>query len=248
MIARDGKDDLALLITSVPMSSRQGNREANADNGGSVVVLCSETGGVNFRGAGTILTVRIPAAVVRPMLSNFDAAWVSPLTAAGEALKLLTQYIQTLVFDCDRLSPELARTSAVHVQDLVALAIGASRDAAEIANGRGLRVARLQAIRADIAENLADDLSPAAIAIRQKVTPRYVHKLFEGEGTTLSRYVLGQRLAQVHRMLADPRHAGRTISDIAYDAGFNDLSTFNREFRRRFGATPSDVRASARGE
>jgi AraC-like DNA-binding protein len=29
------------------------------------------------------------------------------------------------------------------------------------------------------------------------------------------------------------------------DAGFGDLSTFNREFRRRYGATPSDVRAAA---
>jgi AraC-like DNA-binding protein len=45
-------------------------------------------------------------------------------------------------------------------------------------------------------------------------------------------------------MLADPRHADRAISTIVYDAGFGDLSTFNREFRRRFGATPSDVRVA----
>ena len=37
-----------------------------------------------------------------------------------------------------------------------------------------------------------------------------------------------------------------TISEIAYRAGFNDLSTFNREFRRHFGATPSEFRAWAR--
>jgi len=33
---------------------------------------------------------------------------------------------------------------------------------------------------------------------------------------------------------------------VAFDAGFGDLSYFNRVFRRRFGATPSDVRAAAR--
>jgi len=43
-------------------------------------------------------------------------------------------------------------------------------------------------------------------------------------------------------VLADPRYADRTICDIALAAGFGDLSTFNREFRRRFGMTPSDVR------
>jgi AraC-like DNA-binding protein len=60
----------------------------------------------------------------------------------------------------------------------------------------------------------------------------------------LSKFVLGQRLARVHRMLTDPRQADLTIGAIAYKAGFGDLSTFNREFRRHFGTTPSDVRAA----
>jgi AraC-like DNA-binding protein len=45
-------------------------------------------------------------------------------------------------------------------------------------------------------------------------------------------------------MLVDSRMADRSISAIAFDAGFGDLSCFNREFRRRFGQTPSDVRAA----
>jgi AraC-like DNA-binding protein len=100
---------------------------------------------------------------------------------------------------------------------------------------------------ADIAQNLTSgDVSPASLALRQGVTPRYIHKLLESEGTTLSRYVLGQRLARVRRMLADPRYAHRTIGALAYDVGFSDLSSFNRQFRRHFGATPSDVRAARR--
>jgi AraC-like DNA-binding protein len=62
----------------------------------------------------------------------------------------------------------------------------------------------------------------------------------------LSQFVLGERLARVHRTLADARYADRAISDIALAVGFGDVSTFNREFRRRFGMTPSDVRAAAR--
>ena len=102
-------------------------------------------------------------------------------------------------------------------------------------------------VKDDIAAHLADPaLSPAQIAQRQRTTPRYLHKLFEHEGTTLSRYVLGLRLVQVQRALTDPLRAGTTISELAYAAGFGDLSTFNREFRRRFGATPSDVRRAPR--
>ena len=60
--------------------------------------------------------------------------------------------------------------------------------------------------------------------------------------------MLAQRLARTQRMLIDPRLAGRAITAIAFDAGFGDLSHFNRTFRRRFGMTPSEVRAATRGQ
>src|SRR5690606_30618823 len=123
----------------------------------------------------------------------------------------------------------------------------AARDAAEIAAGRGLRAARLHALKRDVAEHLAyGDVSAAALAHRHGVTPRYIHKLFEGEGTTLSRFKLGLRLARVHDMLSDAAHDELTIGAIAYRVGFTALSTFNREFRRHFGATPSEIRSAGR--
>ena len=42
--------------------------------------------------------------------------------------------------------------------------------------------------------------------------------------------------------LRDPRQRTRQISQIAYAWGFNDLSYFNRAFRRRFEVTPRDWR------
>jgi AraC-like DNA-binding protein len=89
-------------------------------------------------------------------------------------------------------------------------------------------------------------LSVAEIAVRHRCTPRYVQLLFEQEGTTFSDYVLTQRLARAYRRLTDPRRAGEKISAIAYDVGFADLSYFNRTFRRRYGARPSEVRAENR--
>jgi AraC-like DNA-binding protein len=43
-------------------------------------------------------------------------------------------------------------------------------------------------------------------------------------------------------MLTEPRLAQSAVGAIAYDAGFGDLSYFNRSFKRRYGATPRDVR------
>ena len=74
---------------------------------------------------------------------------------------------------------------------------------------------------------------------------RYLHRLLEDSGRTFSEHLLERRLDRAHRLLRDPRLAYRKISEIALEAGFADLSHFNRSFRRRFGETPSQARAMA---
>ena len=106
-----------------------------------------------------------------------------------------------------------------------------------------MAAARLQSIKADIDANLSDEsMSVAAVAARHGVTPRYLHKLFEREGITFTQFVLLQRLERAHRLLRDPRLATSSISVIALDVGFGDISYFNRVFRRHYNATPSDIR------
>jgi AraC-like DNA-binding protein len=70
--------------------------------------------------------------------------------------------------------------------------------------------------------------------------------LFEREGSTFSSFKLEHQLACARRMLRNPQYGGRTIGDIALAAGFGDLSYFHRVFRRRFGATPADMRTVQR--
>jgi AraC-like DNA-binding protein len=165
--------------------------------------------------------------------------------ANNAALHLLVHYLKGVI-DTDALStPGLQRLAVTHVYDLLALALGATRDAAEVAKGRGLRAARLSAIKADIRAHLgARDLSLDTVAQRQGISPVYVRKLFEGEDTSFTQFVLERRLLLAHRLLRDARFAERTIGELALEAGFGDLSNFNRAFRRRFGAAPSDVRSS----
>ena len=89
------------------------------------------------------------------------------------------------------------------------------------------------AIKSDIEAHLADgNLSPGAVAGRQKVSDSYIRKLFEGEGTSFSQFVLARRLVRAHRMLTDRRWAERSIAWIAFEVGFGDLSYFNRTFKR----------------
>jgi len=239
----EGSQDLVLMmcLEGVFTASQLG-REATASGGGAVLLSAAEPWR-HERTTSRLVGLGMPRVALAPMLSNLDAALMCVIPSTIEPLRFLTGYIDLLIKDSALTeTSELRRLATNHVHDLVAITLGATRDAAEVAAGRGLRAARLRAIKADIAQNLAGDVSVAALATRHRVSARYIRKLFEGEDTSLSQFVLGQRLTRVHRVLADPRHADRTISDIAFAVGLGDLSTFNREFRRRFGVTPSDVR------
>jgi AraC-like DNA-binding protein len=85
-------------------------------------------------------------------------------------------------------------------------------------------------------------LNTTAVAARHGITSRYVHKLFESEGITFAEFLRSELLLLAYRMLSEPRLANLSISSIAYEAGFGDLSNFNHLFRRRYGARPSDIR------
>jgi AraC-like DNA-binding protein len=172
-----------------------------------------------------------------------------PIPCGAGALSLLATYVGALIDDPALETPGMRRLFVDQLCDLIAVTIGTTRDAAAAAEGRGLRAARLRAIKEDIEAHLAyDDLSPAAVARRQKISDSYIRKLFEGEGTSFSAFVLGRRLTRAHRMLSDRRRADQSIASIAFATGFGDLSYFNRTFRRAFGATPSELREAAHRE
>ncbi|HET6157938.1 MAG TPA: helix-turn-helix domain-containing protein [Dongiaceae bacterium] len=247
-LLEDGNDDFILHVhESGRRIVSQCGREAAIEAGGGLLTSNADPSAIILPDRTRFASIGLPRSLTKTLAPGIEDALVRPLPAEAGILRLLMRYLD-LLDDPDAVAtPDLRRAAAAHIHDLCALAIGASREVKELAAGRGLRTARLLAIKEDIARNLnGDDLSAEFLARRQRVTPRYIHKLFESEGLTLSQFVLSQRLVKVHRALMDPRHAGETIGAIAFGAGFGDLSTFNRAFRRRFGATPSDVRAAAR--
>lgn len=210
-------------------------------------------GGMGYHGVGAsievpdgvkMLSIRLRRKIMEPMLKGFSDFAALRDT---EALRLLLGYVRMLEGQETIASSDSQNLVTAHVHDLAALAFGLTRDAENMVSKRGVRAARLAAIKEDILRMLlSPELSVTTVAARQGVSPRYVHMLFELEGVTFSEFVVGQRLVRAHRMLSDLRYAGHTISAIALMVGFGDLSYFNRTFRRRFGMSPSDVRATGR--
>ena len=161
--------------------------------------------------------------------------------------RLFFNYARSLHGELASLAPVEAGQCAQHVQDLALMALGATREAAEIAAGRGVRAARLKAIKAYVERHLtAPELSADEVARSHAISPRYLRSLFESEGTSFGDFVATRRLALAHRMLSDPRNDTNSIASIAMSAGFGDLSWFNIRFRRAYGMAPRDVRALGR--
>jgi AraC-like DNA-binding protein len=240
----DGKDDLLLTInrSGVRLASQAG-RECRLDLGSATLLSSADVGGLDSPCAARYLTLLIPRRRLKELTVNPEDALARPIPANSEALRLLVDYVETALERHQLTSPQLRQLFTTHVHDLIALSLRATRETLEAVQDRGLRAARLGAIKSHILDQLDDEgLSVTGVAKRYGVTARYVQMLFESDGTTFTEYVLAQRLTLACRMLVEPARRNRTISAIAFEVGFGNLSYFNRVFRRKFGMTPSDAR------
>ena len=242
----DGDDDFSLQMNISGESQVASPRgETMLRDGDAMLLSYSVSRTISRPEVVDHRVIRIPRAALSPLVRDIDNAVLLTIPRGTGMLSLLKAYVDSVFVDPALATPDMRRLVAAHLCDLIAVTLGATRDAAAVAEGRGVRAARLRAIKSDIETNLAQsDLSPGAVAKRQRVSDSYIRKLFGSEGTSFSEYVLTRRLIRAHRMLTDQRWAGIGITSIAYDAGFGDLSYFNRAFKRCYGATPSEVRGA----
>lgn len=237
-----GHDLFFGINTSGASLARQCGRELSLGPGDALVVGLDAGRFTVLRPERSgLIGIRLPRGAV-----PFDGHDVHPprgVPGHVAALQLLTRYLRSLVEGPVPTSPRLADAVVGHVIELIALSLHGPDPTALPAADHSIRAVRLQTIKTDIDRHVTDPaLSATSVAARHGITPRYLHKLFEDEPMTYSQFVLDRRLDLAHRRLRDPRFTTWTVSAIAGDVGFGDLSYFNRTFRRHFHTTPGDVR------
>jgi AraC-like DNA-binding protein len=216
-------------------------RSTDLRPGDGLLMNNGDVGSITFPVDCRYFAFAIPRSAIAPLVRDIDALFARRTPASNPALRMLAGYLD-LARDQEAITtPELEAAFTNHVCDLLALALGATRDGAELARTRGLRVARLHAIKEDIRRNLSrPNLSVHSIAARHRISDRYVRNLFEETGSTFTRFLMEQRLMAAHKLLSAP--IDMPIGAIAYSVGFNDISNFNKAFRQQFACTPRDVR------
>lgn len=159
---------------------------------------------------------------------------------------LVSPFLSKLASEAGSYQPEvadrLARNAVDLLSTLVAERLGQDAAGAEFAN----RAMSLR-IRAFIAEHLCDpDLSPSSIAAAHHISVRYVHRLFQDEDTTVSRWIQRRRLEECHHELSRTGRRSPAIAAVAHRWGFSSPAHFSRAFRAEYGMSPREWQASAR--
>lgn len=239
----DGDDDVVICLALQGGMTWSWRDERQLSAGQSYLGANNIPGFRIFSAPTTLIDVVIPRKLATSMIVDAESPRLFYNTPE---MRLLASYTNAVIQEADELPAQSAQVVANHLRDLAALAVGARRDEAEIAQGRGVRAARLQAIRNDVMANLLNPaLSAGWIAGRHQISERYLRELFADEGMRFTDFVLEKRLAYAFSLLTRVELSKSNVSNIAYEAGFSDLSWFNRTFRRRFGITPTEARVLA---
>lgn len=108
------------------------------------------------------------------------------------------------------------------------------------------RAAALRRIRESIELRLGDpELSLVHIAESNRVSTRYLQKLFAEYGDTFRAYRLRRRLERARADIQSPICADLSITEICFRWGFNDPAHFSRSFSKAYGITPRTCRERA---
>lgn len=189
--------------------------------------------------------LEFPAQTLRALVPQVDALAATPIKGYEGAGVLFRAMFDELIGLAPTLTDEVADGAADALPHVLATALGTLEQARETVPS-ALKLLHKQRIRNFVLDHLDDPtLDVHAIADGVKLSPRYIHQLFADEPTTLMKWLWAERLERCRRELSMLPLRGRSIGEIAYGWGFNDLAHFSRAFRERFGQSPRALRKSA---
>jgi AraC-like DNA-binding protein len=245
LVARTGIDHLMLtMYLAGRCDFTAGHRTITARPGDIFVVDYSEPNSSRANsdaGSAHVINLVLPRARLAPLLAAPNAIQGSLILRETKAGRLIGEHMLALndaALDLTAVEIEHRLTQLAH---LVAQTLGPA-DAQDPSTSRQ---ALLSSIKRHIEQRLImPNVSVDYLCGQFGLSRSALYRLFEPEGG-LTTYIQQRRLIRAYALLAAPEMAHRRIIDIALEGQFASDATFARAFRRQFGTTPREVRASA---
>ncbi|MEU2742028.1 helix-turn-helix domain-containing protein [Streptomyces sp. NPDC007095] len=247
MIARDGKEHLTLTLLHQGIAERsQDGRDTVVHPGQFSLSDSRRPFSKTLRQAFSFTSFHFPRSVLGVTDDDLRAVTATAFGQNGPSSALLAGHLERLNRAAESLTPAQGRRLALITCDLLACLIQ-ERQGRLSPQAPAAAHAMLTRIKEHVLRHLEDpDLTPADIASAHHVSVRYLHKLFESEGITVSRWIRQQRLERCRRELARATPHGPSVAAVAHRWGFASPSHFSRAFRLAYDTTPREWQAAAR--
>lgn len=248
-IRTSDKDDessaLLVALSGIVAIDQANSNPVYCQPGDALLVPADSVCRAHVPDAISVAIVNVSTVAVAPAVSSRGGEYLMEkvVCASTPELRLLVSFIRVLMQLGSNLLPDFISLVSMQINDLAAQLLNTKCSKTKTIDKHDLRAVRLKAIRRDIVEHITDSkLSINQVAQRMGMSPQYIRGLLHSEKTTFTDYVVGLRLERIYWYLQNPAYANRSISSLAFDLGFNNLSWFNRVFKQRFNLTPSEVR------
>ncbi|MEW1546937.1 helix-turn-helix domain-containing protein [Streptomyces tsukubensis] len=188
------------------------------------------------------LVSRTALGLSEPVLHGLNR---SPVTGGSRLGALLSPFLSGLADSAAHSEPAVSEALVRDGVNLMATAAAEQLRRAEPPSC-GVELSLLSRILDHVELHLADaGLSPEMIADANHISVRYLHKLFQEQGLTVSRWIQRRRLEECRRELLPRGGSQRTIAAVAGRWGFVSPPHFSRVFRAAYGMSPSEWRETS---
>lgn len=242
-ISQDPSDSVFIHMNRgvEPFRGKQMGREWTLNPGAASLYVHNEPVTLESRHGGDFLGIALPRSLTLDWAEEPEDLIGRAFDTRAPEFAMLVPYLEFLS-EGNLDDTGVTQIALRHASDLARFWIGGQRDtdmSAQTYVGQQLRL-----IIAQMKRRITDpDLSVQDIARSLKVSVRTIQHVLTRNDTSFSRLLGKLRSEAVARMLRDPARSGMSITTIAFECGFSDLSAFYRHFKNRFGVMPSDLRA-----
>ncbi len=187
------------------------------------------------------LWVRVPRHRIEGRLTSLEQVMSQRISGSVGIGYLASTLLRAALHEASRIDTVEANRITNSLLDLLGMSLECSfADMPVMAKGSQSTLRRIQKY---VDDNLEDEgLCLESIATQLSMSTRYVNKLFEREGISAARWIRIRRLERCRADLENPSKRAQSISEIAFENGFNNISSFNRAFKAQFKVAPSAMR------
>ncbi|MFF7359605.1 helix-turn-helix domain-containing protein [Streptomyces sp. NPDC008125] len=233
---------VALQTSGTAILTQNGDQQVVANAGDLFVWDTTRPYFLDFPGRFSTHIVHIPRRMLGLPGEDLRCVTGSVFRTDQGCAAVLKPLLAMIISSVQAFSPPAANGLAHCLADVfAALVAETTEDAAS--GGPNARHHMVQRVREHVDENLADPtLSPESVAKAHHISVRYLHRLFEGEDTTVGRLIQRRRLEECARELARNGRTASSVSSIAQRWGFVNPTHFSRVFRDAYGLPPREWR------